>query len=668
MKNAISPVGGSIPLGVMHAASDTYRPEIDGLRAVAVVPVIFFHMGVAGFGGGYVGVDIFFVISGFLITKILHRNILLGNFSILGFYQNRIRRIFPALISMLTFSLVVATFVLMPRDLKDYGQSLVASASSFSNVYFFAKANYFDSAAELKPLLHTWSLSVEEQFYFIFPLFLFCLRNASFRWRLGAIVGLATISFLLSVYQVETSPAAAFYLPFSRAWELLLGALGALFLDQSKKGAFREWLSIFGLSAILLAVVNYDRATPFPGAAALLPCLGTLLILSTGPETSVGRLLALPPLRFVGLISYSLYLWHWPVLSFARYYYFGTLDLLQLAGCLITTIGLSVFSWRYIELPFRSRRHNFNRNILFGFAGGAALSLSFVGLLYHLSNGFPQRLPAQVRTFSAAAFDINPDRARCDHRSASSIQREDLCRIGARGGRETFVVLGDSFADALVPSIDIAASKLGISGLVLTSAGCYPLVGIRQEATDCSTFTDAAFKLIMGRTDISSVVLIGRWTSAVEGTRFGENAVDRLFITDQYSAHPGYEENVLTFRRGWDRTLALLKGRRVLTVAFLPEQPFNVPRRLALESYRDLPLSKGVDVSTYNQRQARTRQELVKLSLHDEMKIVDAGRVLCDSSNCPVFESGTVLYYDDNHMSRTGAINKLTATFFDALQ
>lgn len=303
-----------------------YRAEIDGLRALAVIPVILFHAGFEWFSGGFVGVDVFFVISGYLITTIIISEMAEGKFSMVNFYERRARRILPALFFVMAACLPFAWLWLTPSDLKDFGQSLIAVSFFSSNMLFWLESGYFDTAAELKPLLHTWSLAVEEQYYILFPIFLMLT------WRLGVkwISIILSFVFLLSLglavlgTQYATNPqitSGTFFLLPTRGWELLVGVFAAFYLKYKthpKSRTFNQILSLLGFSMIAYSIIVFDETTPFPSLYALIPTIGTgLLILCAVPKTIVHKLLSLKAIVGIGLISYSAYLWHQPLLAFA---------------------------------------------------------------------------------------------------------------------------------------------------------------------------------------------------------------------------------------------------------------------------------------------------------------------------------------------------------------
>lgn len=401
-----------------------YRPEIDGLRAIAVVAVILFHAGFALFSGGFVGVDMFFVISGFLITSIIVEDLKAGRFSVVRFYERRARRILPALFTVMAACVPLAYSLLSPDDLKDFAQSLAAICLFASNVLFWGESGYFDTQAELKPLLHTWSLAVEEQFYVVFPLLLL----AAWRLRRGvllALIGVLTVvSFFTSVDEVRNFPSAAFYLLPSRAWQLLVGALAAFVADRWPSSALRqpavrlvgEALGWGGMAMILLALFMFDERTPFPGLNAALPTLGTaMVLLGASDRTSVGQMLAWRPLVGLGLISYSAYLWHQPLFAFTKHALLADLPAdLAIVLCAVTIV-LAYLSWRYIEQPFRDRILISRSTVLALSAAGMAVfvGLGFIG--HRMSDRITQMrlrsvdpaLRSQFRTRESLVADRN---------------------------------------------------------------------------------------------------------------------------------------------------------------------------------------------------------------------------------------------------------------------
>ncbi len=376
-----------------------YRTEIDGLRALAVLPVILYHAGFSGFSGGFVGVDVFFVISGYLITSIIFTELQAGSFSLSGFYERRARRILPALFLVLACCLPVVWWLLLPHELVAFARSLLAVVLFVSNLLFWQETDYFATDADLIPLLHTWSLAVEEQYYLFFPLLLLLCRACGKRGLMALLGLIALVSLAFSEWGWPTDPAANFYLIPTRAWELMLGALAALYLQQTPPQAglaltarwVAELLSALGIFLILLAVFMFDTSVHFPGLYALVPTLGAVcIILFASPATLAGKLLSLPPLVWVGLISYSAYLWHQPLLAFARIQYFIEPDQSLLGGVALLSLLLAWLSWRFVEKPFRNKQA-FSRPQIFILSLLGSAAFAVIALILVMADGVPAR-------------------------------------------------------------------------------------------------------------------------------------------------------------------------------------------------------------------------------------------------------------------------------------
>ncbi len=466
-----------------------HRPYIDGLRAVAVLPVLLFHADIGfgggiipsiGFRGGYVGVDIFFVISGYLITGLILKDLDAGQFSIVNFWERRVRRILPAL-AVVVFSCIIAGgFLFFPDDYQELGHSAYAQAMLLSNAYFWWNSGYFAAASDVKPLLHTWSLAVEEQFYLVFPFLLMVIYRYSRKSLLRTILFTGAVSFILSVYGTYKYPSATFYFLPTRAWELLLGAiLAALPARRAPARWSMEILSWGGFFCIFYAVLFYKSDTRFPGMAALPPCLGAALIIwaNNGVLTSFGQLLATRPVVFVGLISYSLYLWHWPLLVFYKYRVLepSTISRNQRLCLLLLSFILAVLSWKFIETPFRKRKVFTNRAQIFTFAGVTTIMLISTGLAIQLLQGLPSRIPLEVQRYAAAG----QDRVLALHRNLSlkDVLNEDFIELGSGDKKQPIRVLvwGDSHARAVLPVLDALCKEHSIRGLGATHVATAPI-------------------------------------------------------------------------------------------------------------------------------------------------------------------------------------------------
>ena len=373
-----------------------YRAELDGLRAIAVVPIILFHAGFEYFSGGFVGVDVFFVISGYLITTIILSEKEQGTFSLVNFYERRFRRILPALFMVMLVSLIFSLLWVMPSYMEDFSQSLMAVSTFSSNILFWRESGYWEISNELKPLLHTWSLAVEEQYYVLYPLYLMLIWHFRKDWILGSFIVIAAISLATAQWGAYNKPIPTFYLLPTRAWELSIGAGIAYYFLYRKQTvqillshkSVNEALGLLGLLMISYAVYVFDKGTPFPSLYALVPTVGTgLIILFSSSQTMVGRLLSIKPLVAVGLISYGAYLWHWPLLVFARHLSLTEPSELTFAILALLSFPLAYLSWRYIEKPFRTKSI-FSRKAIFTLSFIGSVLFITVGLAGHFSNGF----------------------------------------------------------------------------------------------------------------------------------------------------------------------------------------------------------------------------------------------------------------------------------------
>ena len=370
-----------------------YRAEIDGLRALAVVPVVLFHAGITGFSGGFVGVDIFFVISGYLITSIILNEQQKDRFTLAGFYERRARRILPALMFVVLLSVIAAWYLLLPTELVDYGKSLISVGVFASNILFWQQSDYFAATSEFIPLLHTWSLAVEEQFYLVFPVFMIATIAWLRRSRIIVLVLLAIASLLYCEWAWRHTPEANFFLAPSRTWELLAGVFCAFYLQQVRETPvfIKQAASLIGLALLLYAIVVFDKDVPFPSVYALVPVVGTvLLIVFAESKTFVGRLLSLRVLVGIGLVSYSAYLWHQPLFVFARISSYEELSAMTLFGLSIAAFVLAFISWRWVEKPFRNRHWLSQKQVLWG-ALGCSFVLIALGSGLMLGDGFSDR-------------------------------------------------------------------------------------------------------------------------------------------------------------------------------------------------------------------------------------------------------------------------------------
>lgn len=651
-----------------------YRPDIDGLRAIAVVSVVFFHAGVPPFSGGFVGVDVFFVISGFLITSLLLDDFSRNNFSVWRFYARRVRRIFPALLAILLFTLVAGFFLLLPSEFSATGFA-ARSVSYFLSNHFFWQAqqdywqqNFFSS----QPLLHTWSLAVEEQFYVIVP----CLLAAYFRLARveGAMRGVALeivlvslliASFSWSVWTLKYDPAGAFYLLPARSWELLLGSELAV-RTHHRQGAPRHFVvvqlaGLVGVGLILWAIFKFDGKTAFPGVNALLPSVGASLVIYAGSSTSAGwvsRLLSIRLIVFFGLISYSLYLWHWPLLVLFRSSGWHALGLPNIPTWMLLAMIFFVSwgSWVWIERPFRRVRADaaVERRTL-GLAVGALILCYMLGTL-SIHSGELGKLYGQPEALLAAQIDYDrrtTPGARCEGNPNLLDIRGGVagCVLGAsslEGVDPSFAIFGDSHARMWTPALDQLARSVGTSGLGLTYSSCVPLVAlVPPTRPECVDILREGLTYL-SKSSIGNVVLAGYWVDAYEN------------VVESNGRFSKSERSV--FYQSLDATLSILAaaGKRVFIVLDVPELPSDsFPADKAIESIRNGGGQiLGVSVEEHRKRQEAVERDIYLLRTKYNFILIDPVSLICPNTHCLVAVEGRALYRDKHHLTDWGAVSR----------
>jgi peptidoglycan/LPS O-acetylase OafA/YrhL len=631
-----------------------YRPDVDGLRTIAVGTVILFHGKLGIFPGGFVGVDVFFVISGFLISSILLGEIGHGRFSLAGFYERRIRRILPALIVVLAAVMVAGALLYPPQDYVLLAKSAKAAALFYANFFFHGQAGYFAPDAETQPLLHTWSLAVEEQFYLVAPLFLWGIAGLQRRWQV-ALVALAFVASLgFSIAGATNEDSGAFYLPHSRAFELMLGMMLAMGLfPRLVSQITAEALGAAGLLMIAVAVLFFSASTPFPGYAALLPCLGAAFIIASGAghATVVSRLLATTPMVFTGKISYSLYLWHWPIFVFAEYRY-GELSVLDRVGLIVAAYLLSVLTYWFVEQPARRKTPFLTRNRIF--AGGAAALVFAFGMsqLVIGTRGMPQRLGPEIAAFDDAVRK-NKGVTPCPENEAWIASTSD-CEIGAKGPSErSFLFWGDSHARVLSSTVAKIAEEQGTKGLVVFRGGCPPFLGIDGTAfdkRDCAKTAAHVDTLLKGG-GYQNVVLVARWALYAEGGGYRNG---KWFKTAFDQGH--VQKNRVAFATALSATVQAIlnSGRTVTIVGPVPDLKLNPPETMIKAMMRGGKADVRAPSADFVARQANVLTHLSMLEHFPGVRVVYPHQSLCDVSECRTVDGAMPLYTDDNHLGVNG--------------
>jgi len=611
-----------------------YRAEIDGLRALAVLPVILFHAGFELFSGGFVGVDVFFVISGYLITTILVEDIEKNRFSLVSFYERRARRILPALFFVMLMCLPFAWAFMPPSQMEDFSQSLIAVSLFVSNILFWRESGYFDSAAEDKPLLHTWSLAVEEQYYLLFPVFLILA------WRFGkdrvfwTIVFFAGISLALSEWGWRNSPTANFYLSPTRAWELFAGSIAA-FLVQKHGAKSSNILSCIGLFAILFSIFIYDELTPFPSLYALVPVGGVvLLILFAQKDTIAAKLLSTRPLVAIGLISYSAYLWHQPLFAFARIKLNESPSATLMLLLSLASIVLAIFSWKFIEKPFRSREA-YSSTFVFSRSSLGIVVFLFLGLILWKTPVFDIKYEVtQLRIIEERKFNRDYmkeqafDRYGCffDFSQEASVLLDNQCV--KESSRKRILLFGDSEAAHYIEGLRTLEETYDYTVMQFTGASCrainYPLSNSR-----CEEFFRIFRKQIVPELSEDDTVLVAsNWWSTHE-------KIGSELLFDYLKS-----------------TVDLIKksGANVVIIGNTPD--------FIKDPYEQLLFVEPHD-TTYLLAQNYLPSDLVVMRVAEksDVKYFLPANLLCNGLQCKFKESSEYLFFDSGHLSTYGSIS-----------
>jgi peptidoglycan/LPS O-acetylase OafA/YrhL len=634
------------------AKSTHYRPEIDGLRAVAVVAVILFHAGLETFAGGFIGVDVFFVISGFLIYSIILDKIDGPGFSYVDFYNRRVRRIAPALIVVVALTIPAAWLILDPVQFKDFGQSVGCSILFCANFLFWSEADYFAHAAELKPLLHTWSLSVEEQFYLIFPTIAVVFGAKSPRVRLILFASLAALSLALTSWTYDADPSAAFYLLHTRAWELLVGVMAAIIARNMTKRSMI--VADVGLAMVVGSIFLLGPETPVPSIYCVPAVVGTaLILLHGGPVGIAGNVLSWRPVVAVGLASYSAYLLHQPMIALSRLA-FAPSEVWLLVIALFA-VPLGFLSYRYVERPFRATgpdgAFRIKAPALTGYLLVSATVLLGLAVTAHVRGGFPDRIAPNGRAWAELGLErkLAPNRGLapvCDVSRELSVE-EVLAKPACRTKDNPEILLwGDSFAMHLAQMLE-AGPLVRSKGLVqATRSQCPPILDLGRNASvvtaaDCIGFNDAIMEFIEHSPSLRYVVLSSPF--AVGGT--WENSKGQKVESAFDAMGEGLQRTV-------DRIRAL--GKQVIVVGPTPRDGTNHGYCLKGNFARDVPLEACDFAQAEMDPKVTASYAMLEVST-DGATLIDLRNVLCHEEVCRVSLGGTFIYRDWGHLSAEGS-------------
>jgi peptidoglycan/LPS O-acetylase OafA/YrhL len=636
-----------------HKTKLKYRKELDGLRALAVLAVVLSHAKL-GVPGGFIGVDVFFVISGFLITTLLWRDLDNNSYSFIEFWERRARRIFPALVVVTITTIIVGWKFMLPSDFKALGAAVVSQAGCAANIYYRRSINYFSPDSDILPMLHTWSLSVEEQFYLIIPIMLTTIyQTVGINKRvvtLSLFIIIILGSLPISVYVVNRSPTAAFYLLPTRAWELLIGSTLALISTSRtpKTRWVREIIAFGGIAGILIPCFTYSRLTPFPGVTALPPCLGTALVIwitsreqECATSTLVASILGWRPIVFVGTISYSLYLWHWPILAFHTYLNADSATIADRLCMLMLSFVLAVLSWRFVETPFRERRLCPTRRSMFASSACSLGLLLFAGTSIYLADGVPGRLPGEL-----VAGNDSPT-SYWQEVSTENIRTNRVIEFGEHETMSCVLVWGDSYAKASLVGFDACLKPKGLGGRAIAFSATAPVLGDFYSTNPFGLGrrsieqNEAAFDYVK-RHHIPNVVLVANW--------------------DLYGAagpYPLFPDSI-SLEQALSITVARLReaGVQPWLMKRIPVPGFDVPRAMAQRHLlgRDIPIvyrnsmSGAVDSGQW--------EKLCEKLESEGCNILDPTPCFLDpTGECYMIEQeGRPLYFDKGHLTSAGSL------------
>ncbi len=618
-------------LGARNSLS--YRPDLDGLRGIAVGSVVAYHLGAPFASGGFVGVDIFFVLSGFLITRLIASELEAGSFSIAGFYDRRIRRIVPALVFVCACTTALALAILLPDELQRFASSLIATAFSVSNFWCLFNSGYFDPGAEVEPLFHTWSLGIEEQFYILFPVLLWAAFRLQ-RKSVGAIVLiLFAASLLASIVLLGPHPQSTFFMLHTRAWELLTGSIVALRLvPQPASRLAREAGSALGLFAVAAALFGYTSETPFPGLAALLPCIGAGLVIWAGEAESLSaRILCARPLVYLGLISYSIYLWHWPLIVFAKLLNIESLSVFHKIAVAFASTALATVTWRFVEQPFR-RRVGFSRPAIL-WSGGLGLgTLAAIALYFTSLHGLPDRFSGLALDLAGAQRDWSPLRTKCHFDGSAKGTYDDTCVLGDDVPPKT-IVYADSHGAEFSAALGTLAKSRNESVREITASACPPAADFDMlHREQCAQYNAAIMAKLISISPATIII-------AANSVGWASSMPERYW-------------------QGLRTTLAALSGagHRLIVLGPVPHLPNHMPAPATLARWTDrgndpADFRFSRDVAKFTDVDAKLKE--VASEVH--ATYVPLAPVFCTDDRCSAYLDNAVLYSDYNHLSMRGA-------------
>lgn len=639
--------------------SYSYRADIDGLRAISALSIIAFHLGFSRFSGGFVGVDIFFVISGYLIIPRIVDGLETGKFSLADFYERRIRRIIPALLLILVFSTVVGFFILGPREYSEFSSSALSALVFSANIFFNDRSDYFADVSHQKPLLHMWSLGVEEQFYIVIPLILmglWALRKVS---PSKAVLIITIASFIYNLIFLRINETHTFYLPMSRFWELGVGGIVAIYgssLGWGRIGALTS--GIFGVALILLSIFVIDDTTAYPGEIALIPVAGAALLILCGHlhVNWLSQFLGILPFRYIGRLSYSLYLIHWPVIVFVRLYLSRPLELPEQVAILVFSFVWAALSWHLVENRILSKNGIPFKFVFVGLSVPLVLCVAVLGYI-NQTNGLPERMSDRSLAVLQDIEQIKRDgKILCDNEFSLGDDRFEkfkICEFGPENGKKV-LFFGDSHAGMIVRAHYVLEGDKGARILTAGMPDCPPIISVvttrRKNRELCPAFVNLVIDYVKEH-QIDTVVLASRWANLASDVRSPGDGGRSHTIFDLKA-----NNQKISLEAALLRTVDELDkiGVKVIVVGPVPEIAFHVPDTLVRtwSGIGNLPI---VQREEFDLRQTKVIDALTRLKNNSKAEVIFPHDYLCDDVVCHVTKNNRTLYLDDDHLSVEGA-------------
>lgn len=635
----------------------TFRNDINGLRAIAVCIVVLFHFNVAGFHGGYVGVDIFFVISGYLMTGIIFSKLDQNSFYIIDFYLDRVKRIIPALAVLCFCLLAFGWFILLPEQYALLGEHAVASISFLSNITYWGEAGYFDTASHSKWLLHTWSLSVEWQFYILYPVIILLLKSIFTNKHLKySLIFIAVLSYSLSVAYTQQYPSASFFLLPTRAWEMLAG--GILYLHPIELSKLQRKIGeLLGLTIILLSVFLFSSADLWPGYLAIFPVLGTILVLMANNQHSI--LTNNKPTQWIGKASYSIYLWHWPIIVFLTHIYSEDRYSYIVLGILLSVL-LGALSYHLVERNTHHLKYplgvitwpQFIHNRAFIAGAISVLLVTVPGSYIKLADGMTSRVSANIYKIASESKNRNPRSRECNVYPNDELSSPQ-CVYGNESN-VTAVVLGDSHSNSVITAIEQSLNKTSGGALFLGADGCFSLMNTTNwYFHDCNKFNSWVRDEIANNRSLHAlpIIIVNRTSSLLKGSGTLNKAAPTVDGVTR-----GTKGYIASFANEYKEVICqLTKTNPVYVLQPIAEMPFSIPEYEAKKAFLVLPLDKiELSISDYHKRHKEALMLMREVRDLCGVTLLDPLPYLCNKTACPSTKNGRSLYYDEDHLSEYG--------------